>query len=114
MCLGHWLRGTALGSCTDNDGVSFIQDNVVYRLVWAVEAARLHLEHLGTADGDPPGGTLALCLTYGVPNPSAALFMQAGMRSRPQAVRAIEKVGTAFAEHARASQLGPPAQAEGD
>ncbi|MHB1423671.1 MAG: DEAD/DEAH box helicase [Gemmataceae bacterium] len=95
--LGHWLRGTALGSCTGNDGVSFIQDNVVYRLVWAVEAARLHLEHLGTADGDPPGGTLALCLTYGVPNLASALFMQAGMRSRPQAVRAVEKAGTAFA-----------------
>jgi hypothetical protein len=78
--------------------VSFIQDNVVYRLVWAVEAARLHLEYLGAADGEPPGGTLALCLTYGVPNATAALFMQAGLRSRPQAVRAVEKAGMSFAD----------------
>ena len=38
--LGHWLRGRALSEFADNEGVSFIQGDVVYRLVWGVEAAR--------------------------------------------------------------------------
>jgi len=96
--LGHWLRGTALGSCSDNDGINFIQDNVVYRLVWAVEAVRLHLQHIATTEEGPPGSTLALCLTYGVPNPACALFMQAGLRSRTLAKAVTEKVGVPLAD----------------
>jgi hypothetical protein len=96
--LGHWLRGTALGACTDNEGVSFVQDNIVYRLVWAVEAARLHLQHIEGEDEDPPGGTLALCLTYGVPNPTCALFMQAGLRSRTLATAVAKEVDPPLAD----------------
>jgi DEAD/DEAH box helicase len=96
--LGHWIRGHALGSCTNNEGIGFIQQNVVYRLVWAVEAARLHLQHLQESEDDPPGGVLALCLTYGVPNQSCALLMQAGLRSRTLAVAAAEKVGMVFTD----------------
>lgn len=94
--VAHWLRGTALGACTNNDGVSFIQDNIVYRLVWAVEAARLHLLHIQSdeADIEPPGGTLALCLTYGVPSSSCAMFMQAGLSSRTMATVIGRGVGT--------------------
>jgi hypothetical protein len=91
--LGYWLRGYALGASTDNDGVGFIQQNVVYRLVWGVEAARLHLQHLHEDEADPPGGTLALCLTYGVPNKASALLMQAGLRSRTLAVTAAANAG---------------------
>ncbi|MEX2175488.1 MAG: DEAD/DEAH box helicase [Pirellulaceae bacterium] len=91
--LGHWLRGHALGASTDNDGIGFIQQNVVYRLVWAAEAARLHLQHLQEEVEDPPGGKLALCLTYGVPNQASALLMQSGLRSRTLAVKAAAKAG---------------------
>ena len=94
--VGHWLRGTALGACTNNDGVSFIQDNIVYRLVWAVEAARLHLLHIqeDEIELEPPGSTLALCLTYGVPSRSCALFIQTGLSSRTMATVVADKVGT--------------------
>ncbi len=94
--VGHWLRGTALGSCTNNDGVGFIQENIVYRLVWAVEAARLHLLHIQENEMqlEPPGSTLALCLTYGVPSHACALFMQAGLCSRTMATAVADKVGT--------------------
>lgn len=96
--IGHWLHGHALGACADNEGISFIQQDVVYRLVWAVEAARLHLQHLNEAEADPPGNILALCLTYGVPNQSCALFMQAGLRSRTLAVAAASQVGVSLSD----------------
>ena len=51
--------------------MGFIQDHVVYRLVWAVEASRLHLQHLRGMGDSCPGGDLALCLTYGVPSVKA-------------------------------------------
>lgn len=94
--VGHWLQGTALAECTDNDGVSFIQENIVYRLVWAVEAARLHLLHIPQSgiEVDPPGSILALCLTYGVPSLASALFMQAGLSSRTMASQVVQKVGS--------------------
>jgi hypothetical protein len=71
---------------------------VVYRLVWAVEAARLHLEHLQPSSDEPPGGTLALCLTYGVPSAKAALLMQGGIRSRPVATSAAAQIAEDFAD----------------
>jgi hypothetical protein len=81
--LGHWLRGKALSEFADNDGVSFIQGDVVFRLVWGVEAARLHIAHLSASNADDEQEcNLATCLTYGVPNRTAALFLQAGMNSR--------------------------------
>jgi hypothetical protein len=94
--IGQWLRGTALGRFADNDGISFIQQNVVYRLVWAVEAARVHLQFLRESEGEPPGGGLAQCLTYGVPSQTCAIFMQAGLRSRTMATALIEKLGVAI------------------
>lgn len=90
--LGHWLRGTPLGQCADNDGVSFIQQDVVYRLVWAVEAARLHLQCLADAGENPPGEVLAQCLTYGVPHRTGAVFMQGGLRSRTMATALLTKL----------------------
>ena len=95
ILIGHWLRGTALSTCTDNDGIAFIQDNIVFRLVWAVEAARLHLQHVQELgiEAEPPGGTLALCLTYGVPSYTCALFMQAGLASRTMATSIASKIG---------------------
>ena len=92
--LGNWIRGTPLSQCADSYGVSFIQEDVVFRLVWGVEAVRLHLQGDDNV-ADVPGGALALCLTYGVPNVRAALFMQAGIKSRVFAQRVAEVAGLA-------------------
>lgn len=97
--LANWLRGTPLGAFADNEAVSFVQEDIVYRLVWGVEAARLHLAHI-TENEEPAGATLAQCLTYGVPNPTSALLMQAGLRSRVLAIRAAEKADISFADMA--------------
>jgi hypothetical protein len=89
--LDGWLRGRALAEFADNVGVGFIQGDVVYRLVWGVEAARLHIAQTrSAADDGERGSDLALCLTYGVPNRGAALFIQGGMNSRTLACKVAQ------------------------
>jgi superfamily II DNA/RNA helicase len=91
--LSHWLSGEPLSAYPDKSAVGFIQEHIVYRLVWAVEASRLHLQHLMVGLGEPPGNVLAMCLTYGVSSEKAALLMQGGVRRRSVAVAAALVLG---------------------
>jgi hypothetical protein len=95
----HWLSGRPLSECRQEDAVAFIHDHVVYRLVWAIEAARLHLLHLRGDDPEPPGGILAMCLTYGAPGVKASLLMQAGVRSRSVACEAAAMIEEDFTDY---------------
>ena len=91
--LADWMRGRPLSEFADNNHVSFIQGDVVFRLVWGVEAARLHINQVIPPVPDiEEHPILALCLTYGVPNKRAAMFMQAGMNSRTLACKAAELI----------------------
>lgn len=99
--LGDWLRGRALAEfAKKGDAIEFIQNDVVFRLVWAVEAARVQLHALTEEEGEAPDGTLALCLTYGAPNIEAALLMQSGLKSRVVAVEAVMKGNAQFQDTA--------------
>jgi hypothetical protein len=95
-----WLTGRRLAEVADPDGIAFVQDGIVYRLVWGVEAARVTLESLGFLDSesDDVNGRLALCLTYGVPNITAALLLQAGLESRPLACRIVSELELEFTD----------------
>ena len=99
--LHHWLSGIALSRYPDASAVGFIQENVVYKLVWGVEAVRLHLEHVQSTADEPPGGLLALCLTYGVSSRKAAILMQAGLRSRALASMAAAAIGEDIPDYKR-------------
>ncbi|MBX3394285.1 MAG: DEAD/DEAH box helicase [Phycisphaerae bacterium] len=97
QCLSHWITGAPMSEYHDPDAMGFIQNDVVYRLVWGVEAARVHLHHI-TGSDEVPGGMLALFLTYGVPDRQAALFLQAGLNSRRLAYQAARKTGQVFSD----------------
>lgn len=96
--LGNWLRGQALSEFANNEGISFIQGDIVFRLVWAVEAARVHIQHQAGQDDSSDSSNLAICLTYGVPNRVAALFMQAGMNSRTLACKCADRFKNKFSD----------------
>ncbi|WP_236621180.1 DEAD/DEAH box helicase [Rhodopirellula sallentina] len=91
--LKHWVKGTALGEFADNTGIHFIQQDVVYRLVWGIETARSHLEFLSESKNDAPGALVAQCLTFGVPTQTSAFFMQAGLQSRTMATLMPTMIG---------------------
>lgn len=93
-----WLSGRPTSEFTDSDGIAFVQDGIVYRLVWAVESVRTELGALGIIPVEAIQGKLALCLTFGTPNVSSALIQQAGMSSRTLAVKLVAQLGLTFSD----------------
>ncbi|HEX5750472.1 MAG TPA: hypothetical protein VFZ09_29865 [Archangium sp.] len=90
--VGDWVRGTALGSMVDKHGdrcIRFIQDGIVYRMVWAVEAVRAHAVTYDKKFAKVLSGHTARTLTYGVPSLQAALLLQGGLPSRNMALRLL-------------------------
>ena len=101
--LGGWVKGTPfselLNGRTTRDAQrvqAFIQDGVVFRLVWAAEAARVqaiatdHARQSELEDGP------AFTLTYGVPTIPAALLCQMGFPSRTGAVWVTRQLASTF------------------
>ncbi|MER8852192.1 DEAD/DEAH box helicase [Mesorhizobium australicum] len=107
--LRFWLRGEPLAALVadgDGDGLRFIEDGLVYRLPWAMEALRVR----AGANGDVIGGLgavaslddyeLGLALSAvetGTMNRSASILMQAGFNSRLAAIKAVHDTGAIFA-----------------
>ena len=98
-----WLRGEALSSVNDPKGISFIQEAVVFRLVWAVESVRVILENLDPFNVEMLGieaqiESVAVCLTYGVPNLPAARLLESGLESRLLAHRIAAELSVSFSK----------------
>lgn len=107
--LRFWLRGEPLAALVANgdaDCLRFIEDGLVYRLPWAMEALRVR----AAANGDVVGGLgavaaledheLGLALSAvetGTMNRSASILMQAGFNSRLAAIKAVNDTGATFA-----------------
>lgn len=94
-----WLDGTATSEFSDSNEIAFIQDGLVYRLVWGVESVRTTLTAMGELPDGAEEGHFALCLTYGVPNIPAALLQQAGLSSRTLALALVRQLELEFVEN---------------
>ena len=73
--------------------VAFLQGDVVYRLVWAVEAVRLHAIQTGAPDAESLTGVVASVLTYGVCTRPGIVIAQAGLSSRAMVQRLVATFG---------------------
>lgn len=103
--LTKWVTGTAFGEILDGLGVreeqrtqSFIQDGVVFKLVWAVEAVRVQAATSGHARAEELGDGPMLVLTHGVPTVQAALLCQTGYASRTGAIWVTGQLPAAFTD----------------
>ncbi|EAQ79425.1 Helicase, C-terminal:DEAD/DEAH box helicase, N-terminal [Blastopirellula marina DSM 3645] len=99
--LDAWIKGAALHRVTNSAGIAFVQEAIIYRLVWAIESVRLVLNNLAenTKDGlviNDDRTFVAICLTYGVPKMSAARMLECGMESRLLAVRIAKELNLNF------------------
>lgn len=101
--LTKWVSGTAfgeilegLGTLQDQRTQAFVQDGVVFRLVWAAEAVRVQAASVGHARVDELRDGPMLVLTYGMPSIPAALLCQAGYASRTGAVWVTTKLAARF------------------
>ncbi|MBV9268038.1 MAG: DEAD/DEAH box helicase [Acidobacteriaceae bacterium] len=101
--LAAWVKGAAFSQILHARRAldaqrtqSFVQDGVVFRLVWAAEAVRVQAiatEHPRRAElGDGP----AFVLTYGVPTIPAALLCQMGFSSRVGAIWVPRQLAASF------------------
>jgi hypothetical protein len=91
--LSGWVRGTPTGELVGTAGgeeIGFIQDALVYRLVWAVETVRVHAQAHGDFRAELLAGLTPLVLTYGLPSHQACLLAQAGLASRTMIVRLLQ------------------------
>ena len=109
--LVSWVRGTPVAAILAGRLArdarrleAFLQDGVVFRLVWAAEAVRSQAVKTAHARAEEMGDGPALALTYGVPSIQAALLCQIGFASRVGALWVSRQLAATFndTESARA------------
>ena len=103
--LKAWLSGEALTECNIidiDDALKFIEDGLIYRLPWGLEAIRVRAQanediiaDENTID-DYELGLVVPAIENGTMNRSAALLMQAGFSSRKAAIYAINSTKATF------------------
>ncbi len=100
-----WLKGESLKEqnfSSLNDTLKFVEDGLVYRLPWGLEAIRVRAEVNndiildGMTFDSFEVGLLVPSVENGSLNRSAAMLMQAGFSSRLEAIRAVSETGASF------------------
>lgn len=103
--LAVWLRGEIL---TDhefidiNEALMFIEDGLIYRLPWGLEAIRVRAQANedvisdGATIVDYEVGLVVPAIENGTLNRSTALLMQAGFNSRKAAIHAVNSTNASF------------------
>jgi hypothetical protein len=96
----RWVSGEELPPILGDpgEGIEFIQDGLVYRLVWATEAVRVLGLAAGMEELQSVNGLVALSLTYGLPTSQGCVLAQAGLRSRRMVMRLVEDFPLAFTD----------------
>jgi hypothetical protein len=104
--LASWVNGTAVAKILAGRPArdarrleAFLQDGVVFRLVWAAEAVRSQATQTGHARAEELGDGPALALTYGVPSIQAALLCQIGFASRVGALWVSRQLSATFTDN---------------
>jgi len=103
--LTGWVKGTAFAEILSGRGTrdmqrtqGFVQEGIVFLLVWAAESVRVQALATGHPRADELGDGPAFALTYGVPSIAAALLCQMGFASRTGAVWVTRQLSAAFTD----------------
>jgi hypothetical protein len=106
--LSAWLHGDAMadiGGDDRNQVLNFVEEGLVYKLPWGIEALRVRAEANLDVIGDPmmamtiqdfDVGHLAPALETGTLNRSAAILIQAGFSSRTASLKIIANTNATF------------------
>lgn len=87
-----WISGHSMSDLAgdkDEELLEFIEDALVYRLVWAMEAVRVRQSAIDEELEWPNAGRAAVALETGTPDYCAALLIQNGLASRIAAMKAV-------------------------
>jgi hypothetical protein len=97
--LKSWVLGESVSDLAGGkqaEVLEFIEGALVYRLVWALEAARVRNVALTDGEQTAEAGRAALAIETGTPDLCAALLIQSGVPSRIAAIRAIRDCPASF------------------
>lgn len=97
--LRAWISGRPAAEVIDiggKKGVDFLQDAVMYRLTWAMEAVRVHAAAVGHDGARDIGGLAAMAVETGSANPVVITLLRSGLNSRDVAKAAVESTGASF------------------
>lgn len=100
--MAHWVNGRALGEL-DADRVSvaqFIESDLIYRLVWGMEAARVYESAQGSASADALSGSAVTAIETGTFHGSASILIRSGFDHRAAAITAVTSTEATFASTA--------------
>lgn len=96
--LRHWVHGRPLGDLSgDRVAIAqFIESDVIYRLVWGMEAARVYEAAQGNPDADALSGTAVTAIETGTFNRAASVLIRSGFDHRHAAILAVTSTGATF------------------
>lgn len=94
----HWLGGEPLGNLGGDRVVvtQFIESDVIYRLVWGMEAARVYELAQGNSTADRLTGTAVSAIETGTLSRPASILIQCGFDYRSGAIEAVTSTGAIF------------------
>lgn len=96
--LRHWVQGLSLGEFPGDRVViaQFIESDLVYRLAWGMEAARVFEAAQGNVLAETMSGAAVSAIETGTFNWSASVLIRSGFDHRLAAVRAVVSTGADF------------------
>lgn len=96
--LVQWLAGEPLGEMDEKqmDVAQFIESDIIYRLVWGIEAARVYEQAQGNLAADLVTGTASAALEAGTLSLPAAILLRSGFDHRSAAIKAVTTTAADF------------------
>lgn len=100
--LAHWVGGRPLGDFETNGSVDrvtvarFIESDLVYRLVWGMEAARVYEEAQGSPYAVELEGSALTAIETGTFLRPASILIRAGFDHRGAAIAAVQQADATF------------------
>ncbi|GAA0546370.1 hypothetical protein GCM10010172_30050 [Paractinoplanes ferrugineus] len=96
--LRHWVGGLALSEVPGDrvQVAQFIEDDVIYRLVWGMEAAKVYEAAQSNADADTLSGSAVAAIETGTFNRAVSILIRTGFDHRLAAISAVTSTGATF------------------
>lgn len=96
--LRHWVRGSALSAVAGErvEVAQFIEGDVIYRLVWGMEAARVYETAQNNVDAETLSGSAVTAIETGTFNRAASILIRSGFDHRLAAISAVTSTNATF------------------
>lgn len=94
----HWVRGLALSEVAGDrvEVAQFIEDDIMYRLVWGMEAAKVYEAAQSNPEADTLSGSAVAAIETGTFNQAASILIRTGFDHRLAAILAVTSTNGAF------------------